>query len=266
VDVKTTIRVIIVPLIVLASALSSWPQAARSRYDPAANERSTKPRAGFVDFTLKRINPSDKDYGQMIAAGRNLLLAETIDNGYFWSNVVSLGLLGGLFILVVYQQKHLNRAEWKSAEIVAQYEYALKRTNVQVADATKRNSEIIEALVGLKELTAYTPSARTNNSEAPVSRQSRPRPVDPPASTAEPPKNGTNKAVKATVIPTTAGADAGAQIGLFKPDVDLITRVNSLEQLLARSKGRENELVRQLNDAGRKLQAEQDKNRSLKGG
>jgi hypothetical protein len=180
--------------------------------------------------------------------------------------VVSLGLLGCLFILVVYQQKHLNRAEWKSAEIVAQYEYALKRANVQVADATKRNSEIIEALVGLKELTAYTPSARTNNSEAPVSRQSRPRPVDPPASTAEPPKNGTNKAVKATVIPTTAGADAGAQIGLFKPDVDLITRVNSLEQLLARSKGRENELVRQLNDAGRKLQAEQDKNRSLKGG
>ncbi len=201
----------------------------------------------------------------MISAGRNLLLAETIENGYFWSNVVSLGLLGCLFILVVYQQKHLNRAEWKSAEIVAQYEYALKRANVQVADATKRNSEIIEVLVGLKESTVCAPSARTNNNEAPVARQSRPRPADPPASTAESPKNGTNKAVKATAT-TTAGADAAAQIGLFKPDVDLITRVNSLEQLLARSKGRENELVRQLNEAGRKLQAEQDKNRSLKGG
>jgi hypothetical protein len=265
VDVKTTIRVIIVPLLVLALAPSSWPQAAKSSYDPAANERRSKPRAGFVDFTLKRINPSDKDYGQMIAAGRNLLLAETIENGYFWSNAVSLGLLGCLFILVVYQQKHLNRAEWKSAEIVAQYEYALKRANVQVADATKRNSEIIEALVGLKELTACMPSARTNNNEAPVARQSRPRPADPPASTAESPKNGTNKTVKATAT-TTAGADAAAQIGLFKPDVDLITRVNSLEQLLARSKGRENELVRQLNETGRKLQAEQDKNRSLKGG
>jgi len=266
VDVKTRIRVIIVPLIVLALTPSSWPQAAQSSSDPAANERRSKPRAGFVDFTLKRINPSDKDYGQMIATGRNLLVAETIENGYFWSNVVSLGLLGCLFILVVYQQKHLNRAEWKSAEIVAQYEYALKRANVQVADATKRNSEIIEVLVGVKESTVCAPSARTNNNEAPVARQSRPRPADPPASTAEPPKNGTNKAIKATVIPTTAGADAGAQIGLFKPDVDLITRVNSLEQLLARSKGRENELVRQLNEAGRKLQAEQDKNRSLKGG
>jgi len=265
VDVKTTIRVIIVPLILLASAPSSWPQAARSRYDPAANEPPSKPRAGFVDFTLKRINPSDKDYGHIISAGRNLLLAETIENGYFWSNVVSLGLLGCLFILVVYQQKHLNRAEWKSAEIVAQYEHALKRANAQVADATKRNSEIIEVLVGVKESTVCAPSARTNNNEAPVARQSRPRPADPPASTAEPPKNGTNKAVKATAT-TTAGADAAAQIGLFKPDVDLITRVNSLEQLLARSKGRENELVRQLNEAGRKLQAEQDKNRSLKGG
>jgi len=266
VDVKKTIRVIIVLLIVLALAPLSWPQAAKSSYDPAANERRSKPRAGFVDFTLKRINPSDKDYGEMIAAGRNLLLAETIENGYFWSNVVSLGLLGCLFILVVYQQKHLNRAERKSAEILAQYEYALKRANVQVADATKRNSEIIEVLVGLKESTVCAPSARTNNNEAPVARQSRAHPADPPASTAESPRNGTNKAVKATAIPTAAGADAGAQIGLFTPDVDLITRVNSLEQLLARSKGRENELVRQLNEAGRKLQAEQDKNRSLKGG
>ena len=202
----------------------------------------------------------------MVAAGRNLLLAQTIENGYFWSNVVSLGLLGCLFILVVYQQKHLNRSEWKSAEIVAQYEHALKRANVQVADATKRNSEIIEVLVGLKESTVCAPPARTNNNEAPVARQSRARPADTPASTAESPRNGTNKAIKATVTPTMAGADPGAQIGLFKPDVDLITRVNSLEQLLTRSKGRENELVRQLNEAGRKLQAEQDKNRSLKGG
>jgi len=202
----------------------------------------------------------------MISAGRNLLLAETIENGYFWSNVVSLGLLGCLFILVVYQQKQLNRAEWKSAEIVAQYEHSLKRANAQVTDATKRNSEIIGVLVGLKESAVGPQPARTNNNEVPVARPSRARAPDAPASTAEPPKNGTNKVVKATAIATTAGADTGAQIGLFKLDVDLITRVNSLEQLLARSKGRENELVRQLNEAGQKLRAEQDRNRSLKGG
>jgi nitroreductase len=162
---------------------------------------------------LKRINPSDKDYGQMISAGRNLLLAETIENGYFWSNVVSLGLLGCLFILVVYQQKHLNRAEWKSAEIVAQYEHALKRANVQAADATKRNSEIIEVLVGFKEPTVCPQPARANNNEAAVARQSRPRPADPPASTAESPRNGTNKAVKATAIPTTRAPTPARKLG-----------------------------------------------------
>jgi hypothetical protein len=266
VDVRTTIRAMVVPLILVALASLSWSQAARSRYDPAANEQPSKPRAGFIDFTLKRINPSDKDYGQRIAADRNLLLAETIENGYFWSNVVSLGLLGCLFILVVYQQKQLTRAEWKSAEILAQYEHALKRANVQVADAAKRNSEIIEALLGLKEPTVCPQPARANNNEPTVARQSRARSADPPANAAEAPKNGTNNAVKASAIATTTGADAGPQIGLFKPDVDLITRVNSLEQILARSKDREKELVRQLNEAGRKLQAEQEKNRSLKGG
>src|SRR3954469_5812312 len=222
-DVRSTTSAVLA--LFLATSLSPlcWAQSTRSTYDPAANRQPSKSRAGFIDFTLKRINPADKDYGQTISASRNLLFAETIENGYFWSNVVSLGLLGCLFILVVYQQKHLNRAEWKSAEIVAQYEHALKRANVQVADATKRNYEIIEVLVGLKESTACPQPARTNNNEAPVARQSRPRPADPPASTAESPKNGTNKAVKATAT-TTAGADAAAQIGLFKPDVDLITR------------------------------------------
>jgi hypothetical protein len=52
---------------------------------------------------------------------------------------------------------------------------------------------------------------------------------------------------------------------LFKPEVDLITKVNSLQQQLGRSKQLESELRRQLNEAGRKLQAEQEKNRTLKG-
>ena len=56
------------------------------------------------------------------------------------------------------------------------------------------------------------------------------------------------------------------QIGLFKSDVDLVMKVNSLEQQLARSKDVESELRRQLNGIGRKLQSEQEKNRALKGG
>jgi hypothetical protein len=55
------------------------------------------------------------------------------------------------------------------------------------------------------------------------------------------------------------------QIGLFKPDVDLIMKVNSLEQQLGRSQDEAKLLRRQLNESDRRLQEEQQRNRSLKG-
>jgi len=54
-------------------------------------------------------------------------------------------------------------------------------------------------------------------------------------------------------------------MGLFKPDVDLILKVNSLEQQLERSQEQEKQLRRQLTQGDQRLQAEQQKNRSLKG-
>ena len=59
-----------------------------------AQQRSSKQKDGFVDFTLKRINPCDTDYGQHLDEGRRMVLKETIESAYFWSNIVSLGLLG----------------------------------------------------------------------------------------------------------------------------------------------------------------------------
>ena len=55
------------------------------------------------------------------------------------------------------------------------------------------------------------------------------------------------------------------QIGLFKPEVDLIMKVNSLEQQLGRSQDEAKLLRRQLNESDRRLQEEQQRNRSLKG-
>ena len=72
-------------------------QAQRSAYDPATQGAPAQPKQGFVDYTLKRINPSDKDFGECVDQGRKLIMQESIQNGYFWSNVVTLSLLGCLF-------------------------------------------------------------------------------------------------------------------------------------------------------------------------
>ena len=114
-------------------------QAQRSAYDPATRSTPAKPKQGFVDYTLKRINPSDKNYGECLDQGRKLLLQESIENGYFWSNVVTLSLLGCLFIIVVYQHRQRVRHEWTIAEVLQQYEHALLRANAQCATGQERD-------------------------------------------------------------------------------------------------------------------------------
>jgi hypothetical protein len=263
-DVRSTTPAVLA--LFLATSLSPlcWAQSTRSTYDPAANRQPSKSREGFIDFTLKRINPSDKDYGQMIAAGRNLLLAETIENGYFWSNVLSLGLLGCLFILVVYQQKHLNRAEWKSAEILAQYEHALARSHGQVEDAHKRNQGFMQSLSALRESALRTPGLPTDAPDVNGSA-SRPRTSTGQKKTTAPPTNGNAKAVATEPASVPAKAVTSGQIALFNGDGDLVMKLNSQEQQIAAMREQMNLLRRQLTESERKVRAEQEKNRSLKG-
>jgi hypothetical protein len=240
-------------------------QAQRSEYDPAAHGTPAKPKQGFVDYTLKRINPSDKDYGECLDQGRKLILQESIQNGLFWSNIVTLSLLGCLFIIVVYQHRQRVQREWTIAEVLQQYEHALLRANAQVDDATKRNHELSEALTSARENVLRSPIISTDHRESRTERatskhNAETQPVEPTSTKAVVVSPGT------TVRHGRANGDQRAnQMGLFKPEVDLILKVNSLEQQLGRSQEQEKQLRRQLNQADLRLQAEQQKNRTLKG-
>jgi hypothetical protein len=264
-DVNGTSRAAIASLFLVMLTCLSFAQAPHSKYDPGAQNPSSKPKDGFIDYTLKRINPSDKDYGYCIDDGRKVLLADTIENGYFWSNLVALGLLGCLFIIIVYQQKQQTRNEWVTAETLAQSEHALARANTQVDEATKRNHGLMEALAAVKEAALRSQPLSTDPLDPAAVRAPRSRASNTLATPTAVPKNAATKPAIDQSTAVATAPEAGAQIGLFKPEVDLITKVNSLQQQLGRSKQLENELRRQLNEAGRKLQAEQEKNRSLKG-
>ena len=147
---------------------------ARPSYDPASQRPAEKPADSFVDFVLKRINPSDKNYGQCIDEGRKLVLEETIENGYFWSNMVALGLLACLFVIIAYQHKRQARREWVMAEVLQQYEHALARANAQVDEATKRNHELMEALTGTERKRAtFTDSVAGARRERGQQKQSQ---------------------------------------------------------------------------------------------
>lgn len=248
-------------------------QSNPSGYDPANRQVSELHRDSFVDFALKRLNPTGIDYGKCFDEGRSLLVEATVKNAYFWSNVVALGMLGGLFIIVVYQHRIYGRRERGSAEILVQLEQSLARSDAQVRLVTERNLSLAESLSSLKHAVQQpaTPSPPRTMDGTP-SRVPRSQAVNAPISattssktnSAKPTTDPQSSTAMAQQPSVAIAASPGSQISLFKPEVELVTKVNALEQQLSRSQELEKQLRRQLNDAGRKLQAEQERNRSLK--
>jgi hypothetical protein len=241
--------------------------------------RATKQQEGFLDFALKRINPSDLDYGQCLDEGRKLILEQTLSRGYFWSNVAALGLLGVFLIVIVHHQRLRDRRELIASESLTQYHNALARAEAQVTEATKRNHALMEALTEASEakvtgegaessVPKNTPSAerkRIGNSD----ENGKAAPLAPavPAARGEPPRLAVaaSSVAKTSKRSTPNDPSPPGQIGLFGQDGDLVAKVNALQQQLSVYKEREKELVRQASFAELRLQKEQQKNRSLKG-
>jgi hypothetical protein len=236
-------------------------QARRSGYDSAAQAQSPRQKDGFVDFALKRINAAYKDYGQCLDEGRKLLIEETMRNAYFWSNLAALGLLACLFVIIVYQRTVQTHREWTMADMLAQHAHALSRANAQVEEATSRNRDLMEALTALRESALRSQAPPGEAQDRPALQTVSSRASSIPASQVATPKNGN----AATAPSRSARAATANQIGLFKPEVDLVMKVNSLEQQLGRSQDEAKLLRRQLNESDRRLQEEQHRNRSLKG-
>jgi hypothetical protein len=263
-NVNRTFRIAVAGLILAMVSPVSSAQGNRPSYDPL-QQRSSKQKDGFVDSTLKRINPCDTDYGQHLDEGRRMVLTETIESAYYWSIIASLGLLGCLFIIIVYQHTVQLSREWSATEMLAQYEHSLSLANAQVDEATKRNYGLMEALTLLRESALRSPALPADSPDHSRASVPRSRVASTPPLQSSPAKDDTVKPTTGSTVSTATTTHSGCQIGLFKPEVDLVMKVNSLEQQLGRSRDEAKLLRRQVNEAGQRAQAEAQKNRALKG-
>jgi hypothetical protein len=243
----------------------AWPQKSNAKYDPAVSSPA-KPKQGLLDFTLRHINSTDRDYGFCIDQDRAFLLGQTIDNGYFWSNVVCLALMGCLFAGIVFQHKGNVEHGWKLAETIAQYKSALSCANGQVQAGIERNADLMQFASRLKEGSSPSslpnseelPKASTNNSQQPSSSRENFPPVPAKAArNAGKVSEGAPARSKPTVPP--------AQIGLFQVDGDIVMKVNTQEQQITALREQVTLLRGQLTESEQRLRAEQGKNRALKG-
>jgi hypothetical protein len=262
--VSRAFRIGVAALCVATSTIVSSGHTTPKRFDPARREAPRRPREGFIDFTLKRINPADQNYGKCFEERRDRLLAESVKNGYFWSNLVALGLLGCLFLIILYQHKIQTRRDWTGAGMLGQHQHALDRMAARLEEVTMENRNLIEELAAVREAARRPATPLEDSLDHRASAAVKGRAVSVKTAT---PANGTVPCKPATErnARTAIAEEPQNQMTLFKPDAALIMRLNSLEQQLARSEEQRKELGRQLNEAGRKLQTEQEKNRALKG-
>jgi hypothetical protein len=269
-DVRRTTAIASAVLVIAIASPLALTQPRSSSSEPVNHLVLQRQQSGFLDFTLKRLNPQDTDYGERFDEGRSTLVEETVMKTYFWSNVVALGMLGCLFTIVVCQQRVYRKREWASAEILGQLEHSLARSDARVRQITERNLALAESVSALKhasERDSQSPASPTNSTPPPA----RTRPLSGEATAPTPAKTKASKPMPDRQSLTTTVASSsvatmpaqGSQISLFKPEVELVTRVNTLEQQLGHSQEMEKQLRRQLTDTGRKLEAEQARNRRL---
>jgi hypothetical protein len=262
-EVSRAFRIAVAALSIAALSVLSSAQPGQNRYDPAARKAASRPGDSFLDFTLKRLNPAGQDYGKCLDEGRALLLDESLRNGYFWSNLVALSLLGCLLLLIIYQHRLETRRDWTAAQVVAEYEQALARSNAQVDQVTKSNHGLNDALAAIREpalgsTLKHQNSAQRTSSTATEDRAPRPQPASPPPRATP---------VKPAIEPgATIGVATGSrpQMAPSKLDADIVARINLLEQQLAYAQEENKQLRQRVAERDRRLEPEQQGNRQFK--
>jgi hypothetical protein len=107
--------------------------------------QSASKRQGILDYALGKVNPHDTDYGSRMASTRNAIVGYTIDDLYFWSNVVTLLLLSGLVAIVLFQWHAINKRELIAAALIAQLWNGRVSDRVEIERRTEQFNQLVEA-------------------------------------------------------------------------------------------------------------------------
>lgn len=109
-----------------------------------APTRSAQKPQGFFDYALGKINPQDTDYGTAIEERRTGAVEHTVDDLYFWSNVVTLLLLCGLAAVVLLQWRAADKREVIAASLIAQLWNGRVSDRIEIERRTEQFNQLVE--------------------------------------------------------------------------------------------------------------------------
>ena len=106
--------------------------------------QSATKRQGFFDYALRKVNPHDMDYGSRMASARDAIVGYTIDDLYFWSNVLTLLLLSGLVAIVLFQWRSMDKRELIAASLIAQLWNGRISDRIEIERRTRQFNQLVE--------------------------------------------------------------------------------------------------------------------------
>jgi hypothetical protein len=109
-------------------------------------------RQGFFEYALGKINPRGNDYGASMASTRSAVVEDTIDDLYFWSNVVTLILLCGMAALVLLQWRAADKREVIAASLIAPLWNGRVSDRIELERCTAQFNRLVETHNGEVEL------------------------------------------------------------------------------------------------------------------
>jgi hypothetical protein len=132
-------------LIAIAFCCVAGPSCGEIQSEPGARTAQSAPkRRSFLDYTLGKVNPRDTDYGSKMVSARNAIVGYTVDDLYFWSNVVTLLLLSGLVAIVLFQWRAMGKRELIAASVIAQLWNARVSDRVEIERRTQQFNQLAE--------------------------------------------------------------------------------------------------------------------------
>ena len=242
--------------VLLFCAIAPAPMAQTRTVQPQTARQAV--RQGFFDYALGKINPSNTDYGAAMAEGRSEAVSHTIDDLYFWSNAVTLGLLVCSAGIIYFEWRSAAKKEIVAATIIAELWNGRVSDRIEILGRTEQfnqlaerhNAEIESALMA-KQLPNQVAEPETTDLKDTVhalARMASARNEDAAGSSSD--------------VPGTSLADpllAGNSIMTVQQQVQLLK--NSLEA----TRNSERNLRERLNQTNTQLDEERRRNRTLKG-
>jgi hypothetical protein len=213
----------------------------------AASQTAPK-RQGFFDYALGKVNPQGNDYGASMASTRSAMVENSIDDLYFWSNVVTLILLCGLAAIVLLQWRSADKREVIAASLIAQLRNGRVSDRIEIQRCTEQFNLLVEthnAEVERSLSQKSTPSEREAETAGKLTRNVRNLAESKGISPAE--------AEKIAAVAPDANAASLEQINLL-----LQRRVEALQNS-------EQNLKQRLNQTTVLLDQERRRNAALKG-